>query len=80
MTIKPIPFACNFLMVSATTEIASTSKPESISSSIAIFGFKSNNCKISFLFFSPPENPSFNDLVARSNGIFNSLVALSKDL
>ena len=40
----------------------SISNPESISSRTQNFGFKSNNCRISFFFFSPPEKPQFKSL------------------
>ena len=46
-----------------TVLIASTSSPESVSSSIANLGFRVSICKISSFFFSPPENPTFKSLV-----------------
>ncbi|SVB12199.1 uncharacterized protein METZ01_LOCUS165053, partial [marine metagenome] len=42
---------------------ASISRPESVSSSIDNSGSRVSICKISFLFFSPPENPSFTALL-----------------
>nr|BBA18204.1 ATP-binding subunit of ABC transporter [Heterosigma akashiwo]BBA18343.1 ATP-binding subunit of ABC transporter [Heterosigma akashiwo]BBA18482.1 ATP-binding subunit of ABC transporter [Heterosigma akashiwo]BBA18620.1 ATP-binding subunit of ABC transporter [Heterosigma akashiwo]BBA18759.1 ATP-binding subunit of ABC transporter [Heterosigma akashiwo] len=38
---------------------ASISSPESVSSKIASCESNSASCRISFRFFSPPENPSF---------------------
>ena len=46
------------------------SNPESISSKIIKSGVNNNICKISFLFFSPPENPSFKFLFKNSVFIF----------
>ena len=41
---------------------ASTSRPESVSSRIAILGLSIRSCKTSAFFFSPPENPQFKSL------------------
>src|SRR3954465_3074486 len=43
---------------SDTTRRASTSRPESVSSRIAMRGFSRRICRISWRFFSPPEKPS----------------------
>ena len=61
------------LTPSETSLNASTSKPESVSSKIAKLGSKTDNCKISFFFFSPPENPKFKDLLVKSISIPISL-------
>ena len=58
---------------SETSLKASTSSPESVSSSMAKLGSKTDNCNISFYFFSPPEKPKFNDLFVRSISIPKSL-------
>ena len=54
-----------------TTFNASISKPESVSSIITKFGSSRDICKISFLFFSPPEKPTFNGRDNISLSIFN---------
>src|SRR3954462_10639348 len=46
------------LTPSETIRSASTSRPESVSSRIAILGLSSRICRISWRFFSPPEKPS----------------------
>ena len=43
------------------------SRPESVSSKIDSFGANIDICKISFFFFSPPENPTFNCLLSFLN-------------
>ena len=48
----------------ATILKASMSNPESVSSKIANLGVSIAIWKISFLFFSPPENPSFTERLA----------------
>ena len=56
-----IPRFCSVLTrltPSETIRSASTSRPESVSSRIAILGLRSSICRISWRFFSPPENPS----------------------
>src|ERR1041384_2577230 len=55
------PPALTRLMPSETTRSASTSRPESVSSRIAIFGASSASCRISWRFFSPPEKPSLTE-------------------
>ena len=57
------------LTPSETSLKASTSNPESVSSSIARLGSKTDNWRISFFFFSPPEKPKFKDLLVRSTSI-----------
>ena len=52
---------------------ASTSKPESVSSSIANAGSKIESYPISHFFFSPPEKPKFRDLLVNSVSIPISL-------
>src|SRR4029079_5351243 len=54
------------------------SRPESVSSSTAIFGFSIAICRISTRFFSPPENPSLRYLDASSRGTFNSSIAANR--
>ena len=68
------------LTPSETTLSASMSRPESVSSRIAIFGWSSSSCRISWRFFSPPEKPSLtlrsaNDgsTASRSMASFTSL-------
>ena len=56
----------------ATILRASISKPESVSSKIATFGSNIAIWKISFLFFSPPEKPSFKDLDKNLRSISNN--------
>jgi len=46
------------LTPSDTIRSASTSRPESVSSRMAIFGLSNSIWRISWRFFSPPENPS----------------------
>ena len=48
----------NLLIPLATVFKASISKPESVSSKIAILVSRTAICKISLRFFSPPEKPS----------------------
>ena len=54
------------------------SRPESVSSSTAIFGFSIAICRISTRFFSPPEKPSFRYLDASSRGTLSSSIAASR--
>src|SRR5436305_12301373 len=54
-----MPVARTRFTPSLTTRSASTARPESVSSRIAIFGLSSSSCRISCRFFSPPEKPSF---------------------
>ncbi len=51
---------------------ASISNPESVSSMITKLGSSKDICKISFLFFSPPEKPTFNGLASISESILSS--------
>src|SRR5690625_2705863 len=51
-------FSLARLMPSETTRSASTSRPESVSSRTAMPGLSNCICRISWRFFSPPENPS----------------------
>ena len=57
---------------SATILKASISSPESVSSKIESFGFNNDICKISFFFFSPPENPTLSCLFSFSSSNFRS--------
>ena len=52
---------------------ASTSSPESVSSRTAIDGSSKDICNISKRFFSPPENPTFTNLLSISSEISNSV-------
>ena len=60
---------------SETTRSASTSRPESVSSRIANFGFRSSSCIISWRFFSPPENPSLTLRCAKDGSILRDSIA-----
>ena len=62
-------------MPSETTLSASTSRPESVSSRIAIFGSSSSSWRISWRFFSPPEKPSFSDRSANFGSMARSPIA-----
>ncbi len=62
-------------MPSETTLSASTSRPESVSSRIAIFGSSSSSWRISWRFFSPPENPSFSERSANFGSMARSPIA-----
>ena len=62
-------------MPSATIFSASTSRPESVSSRIAIFGSSSSIWRISWRFFSPPEKPSFSERSANFGSMARSLIA-----
>ena len=57
------------LTPSETTLSASTSRPESVSSRIAIFGWSSSIWRISWRFFSPPEKPSLTLRSAKAGSI-----------
>ena len=63
------------LTPSETIRSASTSRPESVSSRIAIFGLRSSSCIISWRFFSPPEKPSFTFRVAKAGSILRASIA-----
>src|SRR6266508_2589033 len=55
----PVSPSCRTRLTPAdTTRSASMSRPESVSSRIAIFGLSSSSWTISWRFFSPPEKPS----------------------
>ncbi len=62
-------------MPSDTTFSASTSRPESVSSSTAIFGSSSSSWRISWRFFSPPEKPSLSERSANFGSMARSLIA-----
>src|SRR6478752_3938993 len=68
------------LTPSATTRRASTSRPESVSSRIAIRGLSRVSCRISCRFFSPPEKPSFTERSAKSGSISRSFIAVLTSL
>ena len=68
--------ACARLTPSETILSASTSRPESVSSKIAILGFRSSSCKISWRFFSPPEKPSLMFRSVKSGSIRRLLIAV----
>ena len=53
----------------ATTRRASTSRPESVSSRMAMSGWRSAIWRISFRFFSPPEKPSLRCRSAKAGSI-----------
>src|SRR5215831_19428714 len=62
-------------MPAATTLSASMSRPESVSSSIAIFGLTSRSWSISCRFFSPPEKPSLRFRWANAWSMDRSFIA-----
>ena len=70
-----MPVSRTRLTPSLTTRNASTSRPESVSSRIAIFGLSSSSCKISCRFFSPPENPSLTLRSANALSISSACIA-----
>src|SRR6195952_3047311 len=59
---------------------ASTSRPESVSSSTATFGRSSDICRISWRFFSPPEKPSLTLRSANVGSISRSVIAVLTSL
>ena len=59
---------------------ASTSRPESVSSSTANFGLSSSSCSTSARFFSPPEKPSFTERVANFGSILSRFMASVRSL
>ena len=63
------------LTPSETTRSASTSRPESVSSRIAIFGLSSRICRISWRFFSPPEKPSLTLRSANAGSISSAVIS-----
>lgn len=62
-------------MPSETIRSASTSRPESVSSRIAIFGLRSSSWRISWRFFSPPEKPSLTLRSAKAGSIWRAAIA-----
>src|SRR3954465_10544833 len=69
--------AATVLTPCATVLSASMSRPESVSSRIAIVGRWSGSWRISMRFFSPPRKPSWGERLARSRGTFVSSIAAS---
>ena len=67
-------------MPSDTTLSASMSRPESVSSRIAIFGLSSSSCRISCRFFSPPEKPSFRLRSAKAGSMDSAAIAARSSL
>src|SRR6201991_2019921 len=63
------------LTPSETARSASTSRPESVSSSTANFGLSNASCSTSWRFFSPPEKPSLTERSAKSGSMSRSLIA-----
>ena len=68
------------LTPSETIFSASMSRPESVSSRIAIFGSSSSSWTISWRFFSPPEKPSLTERVAKAGSIFSASIAVLTSL
>src|SRR5919205_1167316 len=68
------------LTPSETTRSASTSRPESVSSRIAICGLSSRICRISWRFFSPPEKPSLTLRSAKAESISSRSISLLTSL
>ena len=60
--------------LSATIRNASMSRPESVSSRIAICGSRTASWSISSRFFSPPLKPSLTYRVAKASSIFSSAI------
>lgn len=60
---------------SETTLRASTSRPESVSSSTAIFGLSISSWRISCRFFSPPEKPSLSERCANAGSMDRPSIA-----
>src|SRR5262245_43618193 len=58
----------------ATTRSSSMSRPESVSSRIASRGSSTASCRISFRFFSPPENPSLTGRLVKLASISTSCI------
>src|SRR6478752_779976 len=69
------PLSRTRLTPSETTRSASTSRPESVSSSTAIFGLSSSSWRISWRFFSPPEKPSLTLRSANAGSICSCAIA-----
>ena len=78
ITSAPVSGPTSLFTPFATILSASMSRPESVSSSTAIFGFSIAICRISTRFFSPPEKPSFRYLDASSRGTLSSSIAASR--
>ena len=74
MTIADVSSRLRLFTPAATIFIASTSRPLSVSSRIASTGSSMAIWKTSFLFFSPPENPTFTSLFAKSLFICTSCI------
>src|SRR3954447_19825894 len=68
------------LTPSETTRSASTSRPESVSSRIAILGLSSRICRISWRFFSPPEKPSLTLRSANAESISRADISVRTSL
>src|SRR5690349_18029886 len=65
-------------MPSETIRSASTSRPESVSSRMAIRGLSSSSWRISWRFFSPPEKPSLTLRSAKAGSIWSwAIVSLT---
>ena len=64
MTIQLVSGVLSLFTPSATIRSASMSKPESVSSRMLSLGSSMAIWNISFLFFSPPEKPSFTERLA----------------
>ena len=71
-TRNPRPSLRSAFTPSATSFIASTSRPESVSSRMHIFGSSIAICRISLRFFSPPEKPTLTGRLSISASIFRS--------
>ena len=69
------PSARTRLTPSETTRSASMSRPESVSSRTAIRGRSSSSWRISWRFFSPPENPSLTLRSAKAGSISRRAMA-----
>jgi hypothetical protein len=68
------------LTPSETTRRASTSRPESVSSRIAIFGLSRPIWRISWRFFSPPEKPSLTLRSAKAASISSASISVRTSL
>src|SRR3954454_9137957 len=65
---------------SDTTRRASTSRPESVSSRVAMRGLSRRICRISWRFFSPPEKPSFTLRSANAESISRPAISVLTSL
>src|SRR3712207_7705532 len=68
------------LTPSETTRSASTSRPESVSSRIAMRGLSRRICRISWRFFSPPEKPSLTLRSANAESISSAVISVRTSL